>query len=390
MKILYLGSIASTDSDFPLLREYQRQGIDVVAYFELAEWNKRAGIIYTDSICLKNEIISADKVSAFQPYKDYIDLSKIFIINAYHNKRSQPQCWILWWKVLKHMQQQNADVIHFIWPLAKVSRLLYFLKCKRVLTVHDPFPHSSSVDKYNEKCRIEAFKKCDRFILLNNGQVDDFCKYYHVNPQKVIVNKMGEFDYLAEIKPSTHVKFKRYILFFGQIQSHKGVDVLLKAMLKVHLCCPDVGLVIAGKGKFTFDISPYENLDYIEFRNYYVTVTELAGLLHDCLFSVCPYKDATQSGVVQTAFSANVPLIVTNVGALPEVVEHDVTGLVIPPSDEETLAESIKALLDDSQKLLDFKNNIERYWKPNMKWDTIAEKYIKMYKDIINEEKRTS
>lgn len=68
---------------------------------------------------------------------------------------------------------------------------------------------------------------------------------------------------------------------------------------------------------------------------------QLAGLLNDALFAVCPYKDATQSGVIQTAFSMDCPVIGTDVGALPEAIDNGVTGLIVPPCNSEALAHAI-------------------------------------------------
>lgn len=84
-----------------------------------------------------------------------------------------------------------------------------------------------------------------------------------------------------------------------------------------------MNLVIAGGGQIYFDFKPYENLNYIKLINEYIPISSLSGLLQNALFAVCPYKDATQSGVVQMAFSANVPLIVTNVGDLPNAVKME-------------------------------------------------------------------
>ena len=102
-----------------------------------------------------------------------------------------------------------------------------------------------------------------------------------------------------------------------------------------------------------------------------------------CLFAVCPYIDATQSGVVQTAFSAGCPLIVTNVGNLSKVVTNNVNGLVVPPKDPMKLAEAMKTLLDNPELLNSFRRNIDNEWRRNMAWDGIASDYISVYKGLL-------
>ena len=225
----------------------------------------------------------------------------------------------------------------------------------------------------------------DKFILLNALQLNEFVKHYNIAENKVVLNKMGYFDYLQYIYQRQKKVSGRNILFFGYIREYKGLEYLCKAMMLVHEKYPDLKLVIAGGGKIYFDWKPYSNLDYIELYNRFIDLPELANFLDSCEFSVCPYKDATQSGVVQTAFSMNVPMIVTDVGALSEVVENNKNGIVIPPCDSMALADAIIYLLDNPQKLIDMRLNIENEWKKNMSWSPIADKYIQCYKSLLQE-----
>lgn len=385
MKVIYLGSISTTDCDFPLLRSYKKKGIDFVAYFTLADWNKQSGLICVNEMIKSDTILKASEIDAFKVYESYINLDNIYIINSFHHRRNQWQSWILWIKVLIHMYKQKADIFHCVWPPSKQEKILYLLPLKRILTVHDPFPHSSGMNLSKEKNRVTAFKKFEKLVLLNNVQMSEFKKYYKIREGKVESNQLGEYDcirYIHDTEVSTNTK---YILYFGQIQSHKGVEFLLEAMTLVHKKNPQVKLIIAGKGHYYFDVKPYEGLDYIVFLNRYIPVPELANLLGECLFVVCPYKDATQSGVVQTAFSAGVPLVVTNVGNMPNEVKDRVLGLVVPPCDAMALSNAMNELIGSPNLLVQFKENIEKLWRPSMSWDPIAEKYIEMYKDLLSE-----
>ena len=87
MKIIYYGSISTTDCDFPLLREFQNKGINVISYFLLANWNKRKGLINATTIRKKDEILKASEVEAFKVYSAYFNLEHVYVINSYHHKR---------------------------------------------------------------------------------------------------------------------------------------------------------------------------------------------------------------------------------------------------------------------------------------------------------------
>ena len=385
MKIIYFGTTESTDSDFPLIREYQRRGEKVYYYICLNNTNLRNGLFNIKKQIQKFCICKASDYKELHIFKDYINIDEIYIINLPDFRLRNPLTIYTWIKVLIKMFKHHADVFHTAWPLVKMWKILYLLPQKKILTVHDPFMHSGSQDfNWLEKARIYAFKKTNKLILLNSCQYKEFVDSYKINPQKVCINHLGEFDYLRQLRAYNPYKGEKYIIFFGNIREYKGLEFLCEAMLYVHKKCPHLKLIIAGSGKIYFDFAPYEN-DYIILLNRYIGVAELAELLRDSLFTVCPYKDATQSGVVQTAFSLSVPAIVTNVGALPEVIKDGLNGRVVESLNVNELSLAIIDLFENSKKLNEMKKYISLNWQKQMSWVPIANKYIECYKRLLEE-----
>ncbi len=389
MVVIYFGTTGCADSDFPLIRALEQQGVEVYSYFYVDKYNSSSGLF---NVKLKhcNSIIPAYNYDSLRVYEDYMNLKRVFIINRFYHGRRCWQYWFytpLWNKVFRHMKKRKPQLLHFTWPLYGEQKILYKLNLKIVQTVHDPFPHSGQYSQKGEEDRIEAFYHADCLVLLSTPQLKPFCDYYQIEEKKILINRMGEFDHLKLLSHPLGTKDNNvpYILYFGQIQEHKGIDILLEAMVKFHQNHSDVKLIVAGKGTFSFDVSPYLSLDYIEFRNYYIRVDEMVELLQNCKFAVCPYKDATQSGVVQTAYSLNTPLIVTNVGDLPLSVIDNVTGKVIPPCNIEALAEAMSLLIDNPDLLEKYKKNIDEIWRKTQRWAPIAQKYIDIYKTLISQ-----
>lgn len=380
MRVIYKSTLYYTDSDFPTVRALQKRGIDVVYYISVNCFQLRAALVDIKKQYPKAGILPASVYKEFQPYKEYLDLSQVYVINRTHKSKYHPSTLLLYLKTFFHMRKQKCNAFHILNPLFSLEKIYYFLNLHIVLTLHDPFVHSGRGSKRGEKDRIISFKKADKIVLLNKAQKDEFMNFYKIPQSKITISKMGDFDYMDFIKPKSYKTERHYILFFGLIAEYKGLEFLIQAMLKIHDQHPDVKLVVAGGGKIYFDMTPFKDLDYIEIHNHYVSVPELAGLLKGCTFSVCPYKDATQSGVIQTAFSLGVPMVVTNVGALPDAVKDGVTGLVVPPCDIDALAEAMNKLLDNPALLADMHNNIETKWKQEMSWEPIADKYIECYK----------
>ena len=383
MKVIYFGAIHSSDCDFPLLREYSRKGVDWLAYVSLTKYVHKAGLFNIKKMIPQTGLFKASELSEMAPYADYLDLNKVIIINDYNTHQSLLSSRILWLEVYWHMKRQHADILHACWPLSGYSKILFHLPCKKVLTVHDPICHSNQQNAKNEKVRKKSFKLFDKLVLLSSSLLDDFLIKYNIKKEKVFLNKLGEYEYLRHIKQKTSNLTYRYVLFFGYISPYKGLEYLCEAMDEVHKQYPNVKLVIAGGGGIYFDWYPYQHKDYIILRNQFIDLPDLAGLLRDCEFTICPYKDATQSGVVQTAFSMGVPMVVTNVGALPEMVKHNQYGLVVPPCDSKTLAEAIKDMLANPQKVLTMRDNIRNIWQKQMSWEPIAQKYINCYQSLL-------
>lgn len=153
-------------------------------------------------------------------------------------------------------------------------------------------------------------------------------------------------------------------------------------MMKVKEQIPNVMLTITGGGFLI--LPPYKKQDWVETINRYVGMKEFVGLLQNCALSVCPYTDATQSGVIMTSYSLCKPVVATNVGGLGEMVEDGKTGALVPPKNVAALSDAIIALLKDDAKRENMADNIRNdYFVGDKSWKVIAEKSIEFYKKIL-------
>jgi glycosyltransferase involved in cell wall biosynthesis len=117
---------------------------------------------------------------------------------------------------------------------------------------------------------------------------------------------------------------------------------------------PTVRLVVAGYPSQLIDVAALHAraaalglAERVIFDLRYVAPTEVAGLIELATILVLPYRSATQSGVVQLAYSFARPVVATAVGGLVEAVEDGDTGLLVPPQDPPALADALQRLLDD-------------------------------------------
>jgi len=82
-----------------------------------------------------------------------------------------------------------------------------------------------------------------------------------------------------------------------------------------------------------------------------------------------------------SSFAFNIPILATDVGGLPEYVEHMKSGYIVPPKDIDGLADGIKYLLDNKKLLEEQKKYIEdRYRSGEYSWNKITDDLINFYK----------
>ncbi|NQE52738.1 Trehalose synthase, partial [ANME-1 cluster archaeon GoMg3.2] len=178
------------------------------------------------------------------------------------------------------------------------------------------------------------------------------------------------------------------ILFFGRVYKYKGLEYLIKAEPLITKEVPEAKIVIAGTGE---GFKKYENMmihrDNFIVHSRYISYKEGAKLFQRCSLVALPYIDASQSGVIPTAYGFKKPVVVTKVGSIPEIVDDGLTGFIVPPKNPEALADAIIKLLKDEKLRKKMGENAYKKLKTDLSWDKIAEETIEVYKKAINEYK---
>jgi len=380
MKIVLYTTTSFVDQQFPLLKSLQQQGYDVFLFMQMSTYNKRENNIDIKQLIDENDIIPSTRYHELDKYHEYMDFCHFYIINQTNKKQVALSTQKLFRKFSKIIKKINPDIILTTSTLGIADFRLWRFRKKLRFIINDPFPHSGETGLRKTFFRNTCFRFGKSFVLLNQNQVDKFSSTYHIDKSRIVISRLGTDDsmrFLAkDDKPLD--KPTKSILFFGRISPYKGIEYLCEAMKKVHESVPEANLTIAGGGKMYLDFSKYANLDYIKLVNRYIPTEELAHLLHSCDFTVCPYTDATQSGVIMTSYTMDKPVIATNVGGLSTMVDEGKTGYLIPPKDIDALANAMTTLLKDDSLLKSMSDIIhKKYQEGESSWQQIAKDYLK-------------
>lgn len=383
MRIAYIGKTEITDSDFPLLAELQKKA-EVDYFIEVSPRYKHGSAISINEVAHRCGIFKAAELyPEFQQYRHMLDLERVYVTNTY-GRLWLLQSLLVNLLLMLRLWRGHYNVIHTAWPYNFYEYILYVFRRKTVLTLHDPIPHSNNANlKVANLRRTKALKNIHHIILLNDTQRQEFIDFYHLGQQtKVHISRMGCFSYMNEMCTHATSNRGRYILFFGKISAYKGIEYLLQAFSTIDQ--KDVRLVIAGRGDFYFDIEPYRHNPQIEFLHRFIPEEELADLIANSLFCVCPYTDATQSGVIMSAFAFNKTVVATRVGALPVMLGNGKYGPLIPARDSVALAEAMAQLIDDPTVLNNYETAIQKdYHEGDFSWSAIANHTLDIYRQVI-------
>lgn len=380
MKVAYISTPHLADCDIPLIGELQKK-INLFYFLKVSESTKRLTLIKIESLNKRGGVYPASDFPELAYLANAIDLSKTYIVNLPGKHDWSISNLLTIFRMVCVILHKKINIVHLTWPPRYGEFFTYLLRKRIVITMHDPLPHSSEDTWLNRLHRDVCFRLLNDFILLNETQKEDFIKTYHMGAKRVVLSHLSAYTNLQDIKPQKP-DVSNYVLFFGGISSHKGIEYLCEAMDKVCKKHPDVKLVVAGKGKIYFDLNQYAiySNGHLVLLNRYLDDTELVGLIRSSLFVVCPYVDATQSGVIMSAFALNKPVIATNVGALPSMVKNGLYGTIVPPRDVTSLATAINTLIEDPQKIEAMTENIKHdYSKGKYSWNAIAQGITDIY-----------
>ena len=391
MKVAYISNLPFADADFPLVREMQRQGVDVYFFIYVSVYSHRATLVDIPEVYRKQGIFPATVYEEFKAYEGYMDMSKVFVVNSLHQSDFHPANIRTMLSLVRRIKKLGVDVVNITWPPRRNKMLLYLLRKKLVFTLHDPFPHSAKNNREFEFCRKLAFRWIPKIILLNDAQTEKFCEVYKFPRSRLFHARLGKYDcinYLSEKSSSSQenlvglpesLRGQKYIFFFGLIAPYKGVEFLLQAFGKLQQKHPDIKLLIAGSGKLYFNESLYRGNANVVLMNRYVPLAQLADFLKNALFTVCPYKDATQSGVVQTAFSMGTPIVASDVGNFAKAIENGKSGVIVPPCDVDALTGAMADLVEHPEKLVSFRKYIAGEWLERNGWEEVVTQYLNCY-----------
>lgn len=256
----------------------------------------------------------------------------------------------------RKIRKMKPDVVIFQWWHPYFSPCYWIMeKClhgiKKMFVCHNVFPHERfPMDKFLTKM---VLKSGDCFITHSAKDAKDLLTIKKTeNVVQAVHPTYNAFKFenltAEEARKRLNIKEEEHVLlFFGFVREYKGLKHLLRAMPELKKTDPKIKLLVVGdfgedEPEYMDLISELDIKEVLAIYKGYIPDKEVEQYFAASDLVVLPYESATQSGVVQMAYGFGKPVLVTEVGGLPDVVTDQKTGYVVTPKCPGEIAEKVQ------------------------------------------------
>ncbi|MGV8108385.1 glycosyltransferase family 4 protein [Methanospirillum sp.] len=293
----------------------------------------------------------------------------------------------------KIAKNEKIDLIHSHWIIPQGligAAISFFTGIPHILSIHGTDIHIIHSYRIAYPWMRVIAKYSDH--ITSNSQ-HTYKRIRRILPNKIInIIPMGihpeEYSIIQR-----HNKEKK-ILFVGRLIGWKGVEYLIKAQQiiqnKSSLC---VQLNIIGDGpdkEKLIELSQrLKILSHISFLGR-ITRDSLLHYYSNADVFVLPsiiHNNQTEGlGVVLLeAMASGVPVIGSNIGGIPDIIEDGVNGLLVSPGDPQGLADAIIQILENPELAARFREAGLKTVRDRFSWDKISDQFIEIYQEVLHE-----
>jgi glycosyltransferase involved in cell wall biosynthesis len=238
----------------------------------------------------------------------------------------------------------------------------------------------------------------DGAIATSNEQEKILREKYSVKKEKIYKVFNGiDIDLFRPIQNSSilnkySITNERIVLCVARIVADKGIQNAVRAMPLILKEIPKTKLMIVGGGSYMPTIRrlvrKYDLEEHVIFTGF-AEFSELPYYFSACDVFVNP--TIRQNGydlTILEAMACGKPVVVSNLGSVPTVIEHNIDGILVPPKDINTLSKKIVEVLKDKKLASRLGNAARKKVVKKFSLDKMVENTLTVYEDVIRKHKR--
>jgi glycosyltransferase involved in cell wall biosynthesis len=293
--------------------------------------------------------------------------------------------------IQKFIDREQPNILHshgyksnfYVW------RALSGRKIPWVITNHGKRV-GMKLSVYN-RLNIIFMKKADKTVAVSQALADEMTKK-GVSSTKILVIDNGinlqRFENSQrnnDLRKSFGLNGNDKIVgTIGSLTEEKGHIYLLEAARQVIDKCPECSFLVVGEGSQRRLLQEKTaNLGLtgkVVFAGSRKDIPEILSILD---ISVLPSLKEGLPMALLEAMASKVPVIATKVGAIPNVVEDRINGMLIPPRDPDAIAEAINIILSDGNSAKEMAQKAFEKVRDHYSSKKMAEKYLTVYQELL-------
>jgi L-malate glycosyltransferase len=299
---------------------------------------------------------------------------------------ADPRIYLSLSKVTRFIQREKIDVIHAHTRVTQV--MSYFLSEKTGI------PFVSTCHGFFKPRWFRRIFPCwgRKVIAISNPVKDHLINDFKVNASEVALIRNGidlaEFKILpsevkGELRARYNVKGGPIVGIIARLSDVKGHDTLIRAFADILKAFPQARLLIVGEGPEEKTLRALaEELGLSQHIEFFKIVNRTAGMLP--LFDVF-VMPSLQEGLglsVMEAQAAGLPVVASRVGGLPDLIEHNRTGILVEPKDPKALAQAVIEVLQDPAKARDMGQMARLSVEKHYGAEQMVAKTVELYESV--------
>ena len=229
---------------------------------------------------------------------------------------------------------------------------------------------------------LKYYKACNHIIGNTQDITDNLVKEgwptqcAHYLPNFVTEEKVRPVPRQTFFTPNT----VPLILGVGRLHENKAFDVLLEALVRV----PNAYLWIAGEGPRREDLEKMaENLAVKPRVRFLGWRDDVAALLQAADLFVCPSRHEPLGNVVLEAWAQSVPVVAADSYGPGTLIEHLVSGVLVPIDDSMMLAKAIRLVIEDDRLSADISLQGRAAYEAEFTETAVVSRYMQFFQEIL-------
>jgi glycosyltransferase involved in cell wall biosynthesis len=220
---------------------------------------------------------------------------------------------------------------------------------------------SSAIEKimqcYNRKSKTEIIPSMAASLEYKDETINEIKRHYNQQGKTILIGNVGAL-----------------------VKKHKGQHLIIEAARIIEHRHPQVHFLLVGDGYDKDELQEQalglSNIDFVGFKS---NVGDYLRAFDIFLF---PSLQEGLGSTILDAMEAQLPIIATDAGGIPDLIKNNDTGILIEPESSQAIVDAIEKLINDKKLANQLAQNGNQKVK-NYSPDAISKRYMESYRHIL-------